>query len=290
MKVLVSGGGIAGSAAALFLARRGYDVRIIDRVSSFARRGYAITLKSFGLKLMAELGLADDVARLPLNLHELRLYRADAHLLQVLSHDTTEKITHGQILMYRSDLHGLLQRAAQDAGISTRFGLRVVSVRDDDRGVRVELSDGSAEDVDWLVVAEGVRSTTRKLLWEDEGERPFDVVYAAGTIHLDHGLDVRAVHGYLGEGQNVAFMPVGAHDLLVQCYWRGAKTARSHDVFCAFAPEVRRFFDAMDEGDVFSDSIAMVHPPSLHRSHVVLVGDAGIAQRSCPAWAHRSAC
>jgi hypothetical protein len=49
MKVLVSGGGIAGSAAALFLARRGYDVRIIDRVSSFARRGYAITLKSFGL-------------------------------------------------------------------------------------------------------------------------------------------------------------------------------------------------------------------------------------------------
>jgi 2-polyprenyl-6-methoxyphenol hydroxylase-like FAD-dependent oxidoreductase len=285
MKILVSGGGIAGSAAALFLARYGHDVRVIDRAPSFQKRGYAITLKSFGLKLMTELGLSEELAEHSLHLDELRVYGEDARLLQAYSREIADEMTHGLILLYRSELHGVLHHATCRASIPTRFGLRVEAVEEDERRARVKLSDGSIEEVDLLVVAEGVRSTTRGLLWKEEGVRPFDVVYAAGTMHIDHGLDPKAAHGYLGEAQNVAFMPVSAHDLLIQCYWRASvnapgpgSTARARliEAFRSFAPGVRRLLDAIPlDGDVFCDSISMIDLPSLHRGRTVLLGDAG---------------
>jgi 2-polyprenyl-6-methoxyphenol hydroxylase-like FAD-dependent oxidoreductase len=287
MKILVSGGGIAGSAAALFLTRAGHEVRVIDRAPAFQKRGYAITLKGFGLKLMTELGLASELERCSLHLNELRLYGQDAHLLQAYPPEITERITHGQTLVYRSELHGLLDHAARRASVPARFGVHVEALEQDERGVRARLSDGTVEHADLLVVSEGVRSTTRPLVWgagaPDEGVRPFDVVYAAATVRVDHGLDPRAIHGYVGEGRNVAFMPVGAHDLLIQCYWRmavdtGAPSPRERLVgtFRSFAPSIRGLLDAIPpDGDVFCDSIAMITLPSLHRGRVVLLGDAG---------------
>ena len=61
MKILVSGAGIAGSAAALFLHAGGHDVVVIDRAPAFARRGYILSLKYFGVKIMKSLGLWDDL-------------------------------------------------------------------------------------------------------------------------------------------------------------------------------------------------------------------------------------
>jgi 2-polyprenyl-6-methoxyphenol hydroxylase-like FAD-dependent oxidoreductase len=285
MKILISGGGIAGSAAALFLARQGHDVRVIDRAPSFQKRGYAITLKSFGLTLMKELGLTEELSEHSLHLDALRLYDDGARLLQVYSRELADAMTHGLVLVYRSALHAILHHATCRAGIPTRFGLHVEAVEQDGSRARVKLSDGSIEEFDLLVVAEGVRSTTRALLFKEEGVRPFDVVYAAGTMHIDHGLDPKAAHGYMGEAQNVAFMPVGERDLLIQCYWRASinpaapgstPRARMLDAFRSFAPGVRRLLEAIPvDGDVFCDSITMIDLPSLHRGRTVLLGDAG---------------
>jgi 2-polyprenyl-6-methoxyphenol hydroxylase-like FAD-dependent oxidoreductase len=285
MKILISGGGIAGSAAALYLVRQGHDVRVIDRAPSFQKRGYALTLKSFGLKLMSELGLGDELAKHSMHLDELRAYGENAHLLKVYSREVADDITHGLVLVLRSELHAVLHEATCRASIPTRFGLHVEAVQEQDRRARVTLSDGSVEEVDLLVVAEGVRSSTRRRLWKDEGMRPFDVVYAAGTMRVEHGLDPRAAHAYLGESENVAFMPVGEHQLLVQCYWRSSahvplsdSTARARivDSFHSFAPSVRRLLDAIPmDGDVFCDSISMIDLPRLHRGRTVLLGDAG---------------
>jgi 2-polyprenyl-6-methoxyphenol hydroxylase-like FAD-dependent oxidoreductase len=285
MNILISGGGIAGSAAALFLSRHGHDVRVIDRAPSFQKRGYAITLKGFGLELMNELGLDKELAEHSLHLDELHVYESNARPLQVFSRAMTDEITHGMILLYRSELHAVLHDAVCRASIPTRFGLHIEAVEEEGRQARVKLSDGTIEEVDLLVVAEGVRSTTRRLLWADDGVRPFDVVYAAGTVHVDHGLDPRAAHGYLGDAQNVAFMPVGEQDLLIQCYWRASMNTpapgslartRLIDAFRSFAPSVRRLLDAIPEdGDVFCDSISMIDLPTLHRGRTVLLGDAG---------------
>ena len=203
MKIVISGSGIAGAAAALFLARKGHEVLVVERAPSFQKRGYAITLKNFGLKLMTELGLHDEIERHSLHLDELRLYQQDGRLLQVYPHEITDRITHGQVLLYRSELHALLYEATRTANMPTRFGAEIRAVEQGAHRVTIHLEDGGVEKADLLVVAEGVRSATRKLIFGDEGVRLFDVAYAAATVKLDHGLDPRAVHGYFGEGQNI---------------------------------------------------------------------------------------
>ncbi len=52
MRILVSGAGIAGSAATLFLRASGHDVVTIDRAPSFQKLGYLHSLKYFGLGVM----------------------------------------------------------------------------------------------------------------------------------------------------------------------------------------------------------------------------------------------
>jgi 2-polyprenyl-6-methoxyphenol hydroxylase-like FAD-dependent oxidoreductase len=284
MKILVSGGGIAGSAAALFLARAGHAIRVIDRAPSFQKRGYALSLKSFGIKIMAELGLEEELRRHAFAFDALRFYRADGHELQSLDARLVDRATHGQIFTYRSDLHATLHHAATRVLGEPRFGVTIASLSGDGP-VHVTTTDGLTEDYDLVVVSEGMRSKTRAMLAGNEGVKPFGVMYAAATIDVAHGLDVKSIHGYFSEGHNVAFLPISDQTLLVQCYWRapdpphhdaGQARALLVESFKGFSPGVRRMLEAIPPGgDIFCDAVSQIVLPSLHRGRVVFLGDAG---------------
>jgi 2-polyprenyl-6-methoxyphenol hydroxylase-like FAD-dependent oxidoreductase len=283
MHILVSGAGIGGSATSLFLRRAGHTVRVTDRSPTFQKRGYAITLKSFGLELMRELGLYEELMKHAISFEELRVYHPDDRPIQTFSHEITEQITHGQVLAYRSEIHGILHEAA-NAQSAVRFGAQIASLENGSSGVRVTYTDGAREEADLLVVAEGIHSTTRKLVFGDAHVRPFDVVYAAATMALEHDLSPTALHAYIGEAQNVAFMPVSARELLVQCYVRapGVRSRPEHprawinESFAGFSPRVRRLFESIrSDADVFCDTVSMIELPSLANERVAFLGDAG---------------
>jgi 2-polyprenyl-6-methoxyphenol hydroxylase-like FAD-dependent oxidoreductase len=284
MKILISGGGIAGSSAALFLARSGHEIKIVDRAPSFQKRGYALSLKSFGIELMAELGLEEELRRHAFSYDTIRFSRADGHTIQSLDARVLDRATHGQIFVYRSELHATLYAAATRAVGEPRFGVSIASVSGD-APVHVTTTDGKTEDYDLVLVSEGMRSTTRALLFGNEGVKSFGVMYAAATIDVAHDLDVKSIHGYFSQGHNVAFLPVDARRLLVQCYWRAPETERPDpgsakeklvDSFRGFSPDVVRLLEAIPSGgDVFCDAVSQVVLPSLHRGRIVFLGDAG---------------
>jgi 2-polyprenyl-6-methoxyphenol hydroxylase-like FAD-dependent oxidoreductase len=195
-----------------------------------------------------------------------------------------DRAAHGQIFTYRSELHATLHAAAVRAVGEPRFGVSIASL-EGDGPVHVTTTDGMTEDYDLVVVSEGMRSATRAMLLGNEGVKPFGVMYAAATIEIQHGLDVNGIHGYFSEGHNVAFLPIGANRLLVQCYWRASETERPDpghakdkvvESFRGFAPDVRRLLEAIPNGgDVFCDAVSQIVLPSLHRGRVVFLGDAG---------------
>jgi 2-polyprenyl-6-methoxyphenol hydroxylase-like FAD-dependent oxidoreductase len=202
-----------------------------------------------------------------------------------MSADLVQKATHGQIFTYRSELHAVLHEAVCASVAPPRFGVHIAAITQDTRAARVTLSDGAVEDFDLVVVAEGMRSTTRELLWGGDGPKPIGVMYAAATVDVLHGLDPHGVHGYTGQQHNAAFLPIDAERLLMQCYWRAAGAGRPDparartlliESFHSFGPSVRGLLEAIPvDGDVFCDAVSMIVLPSLHRGRVVLAGDAG---------------
>jgi len=289
MKILVSGAGITGCAATLFLRAAGHDVVTVDQAPAFRRLGYMLSLKYFGLGIVGSLGLLDDVRRVGIPYRTTQVYDAKGGFVQEFPLELLNRAVKGSLFMLRSGMHQVLFTAA-DKAVPVRFGVRVAGIAPRESAVDVAWSDGRAGRFDLVVVAEGLRSTTRRMLWGDEGFRPFDVVYSATVVEGSHGVPERVCQLFLEPGTTVQLFPLPDGKLVIQSYFRGAPgagapadQARSlmRQACRGFPPRIRDLVDRVaDTAFVFCDGVGMVGLPDLSKGRVVLLGDAGY----CPSY------
>ncbi|GHE06254.1 FAD-dependent oxidoreductase [Streptomyces alanosinicus] len=164
-RVLVIGGGIAGTAAALGLHKAGFGVTVYEAHPDTAEdAGAFLTLASNGMRALAQLDATDAVTAAGFPLTSLRL----------LDHEGTE-LTHAPLgevsdprLRYRclrrGELNAALQGEAARRGIRLRHGARLVTVTDGPYGVTAGFADGSATHADLVVGADGLNSAVRRTL------------------------------------------------------------------------------------------------------------------------------
>lgn len=285
MKILITGGGIAGLAAALSLKRSGHDITVIDKAASFQKLGYGISLKGFGIELLEQLGLVKELRKYELPLSTLGNYRLDGTLIREFSKTTLDELTGGAIPVARADLHGVLYEAAKKVAIPIIFGTTIGSIDSLGSQEKVTFDTGKTASFDLVIVAEGLRSTTRKLLWKDEGWKPFDITYAAAIINHPHDFKPGQGYTYRGIGKTISFFPITTKQVAIQSYFRGISQSvknREHtktlllQTFKEFPSNVVRLLEEISLDDfIFYDSVGMIDVPSLHKGHVVLLGDAG---------------
>jgi 2-polyprenyl-6-methoxyphenol hydroxylase-like FAD-dependent oxidoreductase len=287
MNILVSGAGIAGLAAANFLQRAGHSVTVIDKAPAFKKLGYALTVKNFGLKILAELGVRDELDKHALLHRRLQIYEPDGKLLKTFSNEAAQQATKGQVLILRSELHDVLYSAVRDR-LPIHFGVYPQKVEQSAERVQVSLSNGEGQEFDLMVATEGLRSSTRRQLFHDipaQGLHPIGVGYAAGQVAGEHGLDPTAVHMYFGSGRNIFLFPMTPNELVMQAYFRDATPAdepldfsagKLADEFRGFSSKITLLIENVGaNGYTFFDSVAMIRLPELARGRVVFMGDAG---------------
>jgi 2-polyprenyl-6-methoxyphenol hydroxylase-like FAD-dependent oxidoreductase len=160
-RVLIVGAGIAGLAVAGALRKRGVRVELIERATQPVAAGAGIYLVGIGTRALRALGAADAALREGqviatqtfFNRRGTRL--ADVDVLQFWSEC-------GPCLgVERAVLHRALAEKA--AGVDLRFGVTLQSLRQDERQVAVDLSDGTSGTYDFVVGADGIRSSVRRL-------------------------------------------------------------------------------------------------------------------------------
>ncbi|MFI2205094.1 FAD-dependent oxidoreductase [Streptomyces sp. NPDC020192] len=169
--VLVIGGGIAGTAAALGLRKAGYDVTVYEaHPDTAADIGAFLTLASNGMRALAQLDATDAVTAVGFPLTSLRLLDSEG---SEQTHrplgDLADPALHYRCLR-RGELNTTLQREATRRGIPVRHGVRLVDVSDGPDGVTAHFADGTTADADLLVGADGLNSTVRGIL--TPGVRP----------------------------------------------------------------------------------------------------------------------
>lgn len=184
MRILIVGGGVAGLTLAALLRQRGEEPTVVERAEEYGRAGYLISLWPMGNRVLRGLGLYGGFQELsvPLKVHVLR----DGSGKLIRASDVGARMDrYGEIrTLERADLVDLLR--SHDGGIPVRMGLSIEHLRQEPNAVQVIFSDGTENEFDLVVGADGVDSGVRKLLlgevdrrytgyvlywwWEEAGE------------------------------------------------------------------------------------------------------------------------
>lgn len=163
-RVLIVGGGIAGTAAALALSKAGQEVAVFEAHPDTAEDiGAFLTLASNGLRALAQIDATDAVTSIGFPLTSMRVVDATgAEVVRAPLGEFGDPRLQYRCLR-RGELNAALQAEAVRRGIRIVHGARLVSVEDGPDGVTAHFADGATATGDLLLGADGLNSTVRRI-------------------------------------------------------------------------------------------------------------------------------
>lgn len=203
-RVAIVGSGVAGTAAAILLAKGGVEVDVFEQKPDLSALGSGITLQGNALRVFDRLGVWEQVkeAGYTFDVLGLRAPGPDAPVIaQIPDAPTGGPGYPATAGMYRPDLARILADRATELGARIHYGTTVTSFTQDDDGVDVTLSNGDTGRYDLLIGADGLHSSIRSQLgidvepertgmgiWRAFVPRPKDVthtdLYYGGPVYI----------------------------------------------------------------------------------------------------------
>src|SRR4030095_12007311 len=129
-EVDIIGAGLVGSLLSIYLAKRGYNVRLYERRGDMrkeqveAGRSINLALSDRGIKALKEVGIADEVLRIAIPMHGRYIHNVDG------SHAFQPYGKQGQYInsVSRRELNCKLMDLAEQYGIQIQFNHRLQSI------------------------------------------------------------------------------------------------------------------------------------------------------------------
>jgi FAD-dependent urate hydroxylase len=294
--VLIAGGGIAGTLAAIALHDAGWRPTIFEAHPAGAdERGAFLTVAVNGLSALRTLGLdPEKVLAAGFATPTLDLANGSGRRLATLPlggplADGTTTTT-----IRRADLYAALRTATSERGIEIAYGKRLTDAEQTYGDVTARFDDGSAATGDLLVGADGLRSRTRQALNPDGPAPSYLGLLNAG------GFATRPVEADLDRTPGVVHMAFGRRSFFGWAtapdgsVWWFANPPRTTPVRSAdFTPATWRAHlldlfagDAIPAAAIIRASDEIVGPwntedlrrvPVWRSDRIVLVGDAAHA-------------
>jgi 2-polyprenyl-6-methoxyphenol hydroxylase-like FAD-dependent oxidoreductase len=168
--VLIVGAGPTGLVLALWLARLGIRVRIIDKTAEPGTTSRALAVQARTLELYRQIGLADAVATRGRKMTTINLWKTGKHVAHVVFGDMGADLSpFPYALIYPQDEHErLLIDRLGEAGVKVERQMELVAFEETVRGVRARLrrAGGGTDSLEaaYLAGCDGAHSTVRETL------------------------------------------------------------------------------------------------------------------------------
>ncbi len=188
-KVLIAGGGIGGAAAALALLRRDFEVEVYEQAPELGEVGAGVQISPNGSRALDSLGVFDALraASCAPDRKEFRLWNTGKSWPMFdLGDEAIDKYHYPYLTVYRPDLLDTLVdgvRAISPDAI--HLGEAVTNIAQDSDKVSLTLKDGTTATGDILIGADGVKSTVRHRLWDDDEAAFFGLVAWRSVIPME---------------------------------------------------------------------------------------------------------
>ena len=198
MTILIAGGGIGGVSAALALAQKGFQVRVLERAPEFGEIGFGIQLGPNAFDMLDKLGVREALeatAFYPNNLVMQDAVSGKEVSRIHLKGAFRQKYKWPYAVIHRRDLHGALLDAcrAKPELVSLETSSGLASFKQDGAKVQVTLDDGREVEGDMLICADGLRSVGRQQIIGDGEPRSSGHVAHRGVVPMDQVTDTRFV-------------------------------------------------------------------------------------------------
>ena len=286
-RVLISGASVAGNTAAWWLGQLGWDVTVVERAPAFRDGGQNVDVRGVGRAVLRRMGL--EQAALDQGTGEQGTAWVEADGKVVAEFITAEMGGDGptaEMEILRGDLARLLYDGARPHA-RFRFGDTIARIDDGAGGAVVAFSGGATERFDLVIVAEGVGSRTREMVFPGGNDpRWMDLTIAYFTIprtadddrmwrwyNATQGRSVSLrpdEHGTTRANLSIQQRPNGAHE-----WSTDRQKAYLHQRFADAGWQAERVLAGMDgTADFYFDVLRQVRMKRWSKGRVVLTGDA----------------
>lgn len=167
-RILIAGAGVAGLSAALELAARGWNVRLVEKAETLSEVGAGLQLAPNAMRHLQRLGVADRLSTRAVTPEALYLMdgRKARPLMEMkLGDKARQRWHHPYAVCHRADLQSaLLDACREQPGIEISLGAEITNHHVENGAVAATVRHGNSEepaDAAYLIACDGVWSAER---------------------------------------------------------------------------------------------------------------------------------
>ncbi|KRE90279.1 2-polyprenyl-6-methoxyphenol hydroxylase [Paenibacillus sp. Soil766] len=164
-KAIVIGAGIGGLCTALSLQQQGWRVSIYDKATSLREAGAGIVLAANAMKALDLLGIGEKVRNVGAAVVHADIRNWDGKIITSLP-AAKQALLYGtqSYVIHRADLQSILVQAVT-ATTTIQTNKQWIDAKQNDQSVTAVFSDGTQDESDILIGADGIHSAVRERLF-----------------------------------------------------------------------------------------------------------------------------
>lgn len=283
-RILISGAGVAGLTAAIWLARAGLRPVIVEKAPSIRADGYVLTLSHHCYHLTEQMGILNDLWA-----HNNRVQSSSYHDRggrAILSLDYQRLFEDGRALqVMRDDLEKILYARAQDCA-DFMFANSVAKIEQSDREARVTFADGQEQIFDAVIGADGLHSGVRDCVFEPDEITRHHLGLHSAAFRCDNVLGLSHTYqAYLDHHRHTIVYTTRTNELATIFIWESPdqqvpsspeeRLAYLSTTYDGADPRACKLIGSRNPHDrMYLDLLVQIEMRSWHKGRVVLVGDA----------------
>ncbi|MFE7228623.1 FAD-dependent monooxygenase [Nocardioides sp. NPDC057577] len=286
--VLISGSSVAGTALAFWLREQGLTPVVVERAPALRRGGQAVDVRGAALTVLRRMGL--EAPSRALGNESIGMNMLDAEGNEVMRSEefalSSGQLDSEDIEILREDLVDLVH--ARLDGVEHLFGDSVTAIHEDAEGVLVEFEHAAPRRFDLVVGADGLHSTTRRLVFGPESDYLHHLGTYLSVFSQDNFLGMDRWQTWINDGRDGGCVMTVRDNQELRIFLGFASGPIDYDYrdieaqkrlvaehMTGLGWEVPALIERMwTAEDFYFDSMAQIRMDSWSRGRTVLLGDA----------------